>query len=295
MIYQDKKLILKYATLIFITTILVYFIFSMVVSVVLSGYLKEGEDLTKFSSYAWYVVLSYGAFPISFLLTIFAFNFKDKTTLGFTFKNSWFNVKYLPLLILLSLGMVFGLSGLNGYFIQFLSDKFGYVAPEMSLPKKDFWGVSASIIFIAILPSICEELLFRKIILKTMDNCPNWFTIISGGLLFALFHFNPAQTPYQFVFGCIFVLVAKITGSVYATMIMHFINNLTIILIYYSGWSAVVPLAVMILAILLVFACVAILIYKLIKNKKEKGLLTEGYFILVPIILCFIIWLGGFA
>ncbi len=296
MLEQDKKINLKYASLIFVTTILVYFIFSMIVSVALSGTLKEGEEISKYSSYPWYAILSYGAFPLSFLITLFAFNYKDKTTLTFTFKNAGFKLKYLPLIIFLSFCILFGLSGINGYFIDFLSDNFGYVANDITIPKKSFWGITTAVVFIAILPSVCEELLFRKIILSSMDDSPDWFTVLTVGLLFALFHFNPAQTPYQFIFGCIFVLVVKVTGSVYSTVIMHFINNLSILVIHYVGWSVTLPIWATILAALGVACCVGALIYILIKNKKEKqALLQNGLFIFVPIFLCFLIWLGGFA
>jgi len=296
MIYQDKKLNLKYATLLFVAVILVYFIISSVISVIVSSTLAEGEDISKYSSSIWYVILSYGAFPLSFILTIFAFNFKDKKTLNYTFSNNGFNLKFLPLLIILSLAIVFGLSSINGRFIEFLTDKFGYEPPEISLPKKSFWGVTISIISVAVLPSVCEELIFRKIILSSMDSCPVWFSAITGGLLFALFHFNPAQTPYQFIFGCIFVIVVCVTGSVYSSMIMHFINNLTIIIIHYSSWNGVVPIYWAICSTLIVLSCVGLLIYLLIKNKKEKEVsVSNGLFIFLPIALCFVIWLGGFA
>ena len=78
------------------------------------------------------------------------------------------------------------------------------------------------------LPAICEEILFRSIIsnglLRTSNN--KIAATILSGFLFALFHANPAQTIHQFVFGCFLVIVAYRSGSVWTSIILHFINNL---------------------------------------------------------------------
>lgn len=291
---NKKRISLQKVCLLFIVSMLIYFILSIFVSVMLNAMLKDGESIEKYYTTNWYVILSYGVFPLSFIISALIFANKDKTLLKEFLPEKNFNILYLPLCILLCFSIIFGLSELNGYFIDFLGEKFGYVADKVYLPKKSFWGIVCAVFAVAILPAICEELMFRRFILGAMQDLPSWFTVITGGLLFALFHLNPAQTPYQFVFGCVFVMVALITKSVYFTMIMHFLNNITILLIYYAGWSASFSLAITIIALIIFTIIVAFLVYKLAKNKSERLPIKNGLSIFIPILLCFIIWLGGF-
>ena len=290
---NQNKTNLQKICLIFVITILLYFVLSVAVSVMLELSISEGEDLSGYYTKPWYTLLSYGVFPISFIISLLIFSRKEKEILKSIVPNKSFKIVYLPLVLVLAFSILFGLSELNGYFIELLVDNFGYEPPQVYLPKKSFWGIACAVFAIAILPAICEELMFRKLILDSMKNLPTWFTVLTGGLLFSLFHFNPAQTPYQFVFGCVFVMVALVTDSVYFTIIMHFLNNLTILIIYYAGWSATFPLFITIIALIVFALILAFLIYKLARQQEKKESVKNGLFIFVPIILCLVIWFGG--
>ena len=289
---NNKKFNLKQTTLFFIITMLIYFVLSAVVGAITSSTLSSGQDLTVYEGKIWHVLVSYSVFPLSFILSTLLFNFKNKGFIDYTLTNKSFNLKFLPIIIVFSFSILFGLSSLNEYFIDFLTDKFGYIPPRVVLPKKSFLGVLVTIFAIGILPAICEELFFRKIILNSMQT-PIWFTVLTGGLLFSLFHLNPAQTPYQFVFGCVFVIVALSTKSVFATMIMHFINNTTIIVIYYSSWNGVLPIYIVIISLCAFLGCLIYFIFKLKNKKQENYSVKSGLFIFIPIALCLIIWLGA--
>ena len=290
---NQNKIKLQKVCLIFSITILIYFVLSIVVTALLQTTLGEGEEISKYYARPWYVLLSYGIFPASFALSLLIFARKDSSVVDSIKLEKSFKMIYLPLVIVLSFSILFGLSQLNGYFIEFLTDKFGYEPSAVILPKKSFWGIFCSVVAVAILPAISEELMFRKLILGAMKDLPAWFSVLTGGLLFSLFHFNPAQTPYQFVYGCVFVMVALVTNSVYFTMIMHFLNNLTILVIYYAGWSATFPLIVTIISLVIFALILSLLIYKLIKDRKTSQPFTNGLIIFIPIILCLVIWLGG--
>lgn len=144
-----------------------------------------------------------------------------------------FELKYLWLGLALAFGALFGLSWLNGAFIDLLGH-FGYTASVIEIPKRGFGDFILCTLIVCVLPAFFEELAFRGFILAGSKRLGETFAVIAGGALFSLFHKNPAQTPYQFVMGALFCLIAIKSGSVFPSMIMHFINNFYIIVVYFA-------------------------------------------------------------
>ncbi len=86
------------------------------------------------------------------------------------------------------------------------------------------------VVFVALLPAIVEELLFRGVIyqgLKEYFSLPS--RILLSGLLFALMHQNIVQFIYPFILGCVLSLVMEKTNNLFYTMTLHFFNNFTTI------------------------------------------------------------------
>lgn len=79
-----------------------------------------------------------------------------------------------------------------------------------------------------------EELLFRGAIqghlLKIWKN-PVWPIVVSS-LLFGIVHGNPAQIPFAFVLGLALGWMYYLTGSIIPSILMHFINNGTAVLLF---------------------------------------------------------------
>lgn len=78
---------------------------------------------------------------------------------------------------------------------------------------------------IAITPAICEEVMFRGVLLDTKSGLNIHGLALLGGLMFGLFHIGYDQVFYTFVLGMVFTYAAVITGSIYPAMILHFFNN----------------------------------------------------------------------
>ncbi len=77
----------------------------------------------------------------------------------------------------------------------------------------------------ALIPSVLEELLFRFIPVKLLkDNAKS--AIIISSIMFAFAHANIFQIPYAFAAGIIFASIYICTGSIFPSVIMHFMNNL---------------------------------------------------------------------
>ena len=81
------------------------------------------------------------------------------------------------------------------------------------------------LLLIALLPAISEELTIRGIILSGYDKKNKYIASIVTGLFFGIFHLNPQQFLYTFALGFILALVVRITNSIFASVIMHFIIN----------------------------------------------------------------------
>lgn len=101
-------------------------------------------------------------------------------------------------------------------------------------PLRDLFGPTNSIfiaIFLfAVLPALGEELIFRGAVLSGFKTIGTSKAVLLSALLFSLFHMNVDQTIYQFVLGIILAVFVLISGSIVASILLHFLNNFFIIL-----------------------------------------------------------------
>lgn len=79
---------------------------------------------------------------------------------------------------------------------------------------------------IAITPAICEEFLFRGLILKNFERFATPVrAIVFTGLIFALFHFHPFNIVPLAILGIYLTFITFYSGSLYTAIFVHFINN----------------------------------------------------------------------
>ncbi len=87
-------------------------------------------------------------------------------------------------------------------------------------------AVIYGLIYIALVPAIFEEVMFRGYIQRALEN--SWgikAAIIVSGFMFGAYHLQPANLlPLSFL-GMIFAYVTYISNSLIPAMILHFINN----------------------------------------------------------------------
>ncbi len=78
----------------------------------------------------------------------------------------------------------------------------------------------------AVSPAICEEVLFRGAILSGLrQRLGAWPAIILVGALFGLFHLDVFRIPPIAVLGMVLTYLTVRTGSIYAAMLVHLMNN----------------------------------------------------------------------
>ena len=83
-----------------------------------------------------------------------------------------------------------------------------------------------SVVFIGILPGICEEIMFRGTILRAYEKIGIKKAIIISGLLFGMFHFTLINFIGPAVLGIVFGYMVYRTNSIYSSMFAHSLNNI---------------------------------------------------------------------
>lgn len=78
---------------------------------------------------------------------------------------------------------------------------------------------------IAISAGICEEVMFRGLMMKAYERLGKKKAIIITAILFGVFHFNPQNLLGPIFLGLLFGILLIKTNSIFATMIAHATNN----------------------------------------------------------------------
>lgn len=84
-----------------------------------------------------------------------------------------------------------------------------------------------NILFIALIPAISEELLFRGLLQNLFSKATKnvWIGITISAFLFALIHLQPFNFLPMFALAFCYGIIAAFTGSIWVTMLLHFLNN----------------------------------------------------------------------
>ena len=279
----------------FSLTVVSYYFFAIIFSLVMSavGKTDQKDEL--------YFFLSYAVPSVVLLVSVLIF---FKTT-KFTFYD-FSGIKFRPILIIPTIlifsGAFFALSGVNEFFVEFLSE-LGYVESSQSLPEYSPLNFVLCLILIGILPPALEETLFRGVILGGVKHSAILAVVISA-LCFSIYHMNPSRTIYQFLMGALFALVAIRSDSVLPTAIIHSLNNVAIIIMEYffaSRFSPEIKTVTMIVGWVSLALGIALLFVfsKKEKTDDEKPKSAEngrigGFFAwaAVGIALCVIMWIA---
>lgn len=196
---------------------LIFFIFFLI-----SGPLLYAIPLIRDLPYEWFasiVQVVYFTIPI---VGYFIWTKKSPKEVFRLYPLGWKN-----LLLIVLFG--FAIQPLMRFLSFFTSLFFPNVAQE-SLEALQGAGFIGSLIAMAVLPAFLEELSLRGIFLSGYRRLGTWKAIFCTALLFGLLHMNPQQFPYAFLAGLFFCFLVERTGSIWASIIPHFIINATNVL-----------------------------------------------------------------
>jgi sodium transport system permease protein len=116
-------------------------------------------------------------------------------------------------------------------------------------------------IVLAVLPPICEELLFRGVLLYGLRGKmrPVWLCV-TVGLIFGVFHLALFRLVTTTFLGIVITAVAVMTGSIFPGILWHAINNaLPLLLLKYGDESAEPPVWLYGVAAVVLAACLGVI------------------------------------
>jgi membrane protease YdiL (CAAX protease family) len=185
---------------------------------------------------------------------------------------------FLPVMILSAIAINY----VSAIFQEILGLEFTSNMSDITLNggKETLLGVLS----VAVVPALIEETIIRGIIMQPLRKYGDKYAIIASALLFAVMHGNMVQIPYTVIGGLLLGYLAVVTGSLWPSIVLHFVNNLYSVVVLsvndnFGENASTIVTAVM----LLVFAIVGIIgIVKLTKMKcqltlsKGNSLLTIG-------------------
>lgn len=150
--------------------------------------------------------------------------------------NKKLDYKTALIAVVISIVCIFGFSSLTNVFVYAL-EKFGYTAQVGTIYIPNFGIYILYVVLMCVVPAIFEETLFRSTILNGMREKGKTYAVMMSALIFMLMHGGPDQTIHQFILGVILGYVLVYSGTIWAPVLIHFLNNFyAVTAIYIMGF-----------------------------------------------------------
>ena len=140
------------------------------------------------------------------------------------------NVKNTLIVLLISI-IIIPMVHLTSYLLSFAFHPMVFEAMEV-LAAAPLW---ASLLFIGVFPSLFEEFFIRGAIYREYEEVSIRKKAVITGLFFGIMHFNFHQSLYAFLFGILYAYLLYYTRSIFAPMLMHFVNNSLSVMMFRSA------------------------------------------------------------
>lgn len=127
-----------------------------------------------------------------------------------------------------------------------------FVSGLEDLEMKGIGGFFISVIAMAVVPAVIEEFTIRGIVMQPLRRYGDGFAIVASAFIFSIMHGNMAQIPYTVVGGLYLGYLTVATGSIWPSVILHFINNMYSVIImtvdsnFGEKWSYVAAIIMMV-------------------------------------------------
>lgn len=82
-------------------------------------------------------------------------------------------------------------------------------------------------LYMGVFAPVFEEILFRGLVMRSLEPYGRKFAIFASAFLFGIFHGNPIQSPYAFAVGLVLGYTAMEHNIAWA-MVLHMLNNLVL-------------------------------------------------------------------
>ena len=171
----------------------------------------------------------------------------------------------------------FAAAYVNNFALTMFFPSFESLVSAMQDDAVLWYEVVMSIFTVAVVPAICEEILFRGVIAHALVPYGRTVAILGSALLFGLMHGNPLQIFYTSLMGVALGYVYVKTRSLCLCMLIHFVNNLISVvqstLSNLGEWSTALIGGIELTVIVMGTVSMGILLARAakIKNPEETG------------------------
>ncbi|MCQ2462472.1 MAG: CPBP family intramembrane metalloprotease [Clostridia bacterium] len=208
--------------------------------------------------------------------------------------------------LLLCIPVGFGGCLLSNFISSYIDIFIQATGVELSSPEIDP-GASEPLyllmyfLCVAVCAPVCEETAMRGVVLQPLKKYGGAFAVGASATVFGLLHCNLIQTPCAIMAGIALGYIALVTGSIWAPVVVHFLNN------FYSLFIGemqnrtaeknvvIFHYAVTVAGIFIGAVCLAVLVIKRrgVGVPGRDTVLTTGekikaYFFNVPMLVAFI-------
>lgn len=144
------------------------------------------------------------------------------------FRISIFGPGHLLLLISALISLTAGTILIEHYTVGVAALEQNYDLWGVFISKNE--GTASSAIYLilayAALPALCEEFVFRGLLIAEYEKRSTTAAVLLSSLFFALLHFDIARFPVYFFAGLMLALTLYATRSLVAVMVLHFCHNM---------------------------------------------------------------------
>ena len=150
---------------------------------------------------------------------------------------------------------------------------------EKMLQVKTFEGLLFNMVVIALIPAIGEELTFRGLLQQSLTRGiknPHVAIVLSAAI-FSFIHFQFLGFLPRMFLGILLGYMFYVSGSLWTSITMHFVNNGTAVVLYYLNYNGIINVNVEHFGaardgwMILISAVVTIGLVVSASKKKEKG------------------------
>lgn len=170
-------------------------------------------------------------------------------------------------------GLIFGINALLSAFSTLFTALTGLslTVPAASEMNADPWLL---VITVAVFPAIVEEAIFRGLLYRWLRQHGKLFAALASSLIFGLIHLNFLQLFFAFLLGLVLCRVYERTGRMRYVMLLHFLNNLLMVLPVFFHWElTAVSTAECIVGALFLGAAI---LWAVLSKKQGEKLLPAG-------------------
>lgn len=189
-----------------------------------------------------------------------------------------------------------------GDFVStFISNLFASIGITLSSSPAETVPTSGVELFLfafstIVVPCIIEEFAMRGVAMQPLRKYGDAFAITATAVIFGLMHMNAVQGIFAFIAGLVFGYIAIVTGSVWASVIVHALNNAFYVAVnYLSEQNSAIGDKFYNVSVVIIFiigiVCLVLLLFNKNKNKLLKtpnltaGMKASSFFTTVPMVI----------